>query len=119
MESRKPKKSRTHGEATKSSRDVRSSLSPAAIASRPQLKDRGKSAPLVPQTSKPKQEKHSIHASTSSRASARPKQDVDTPPLTPTSPLSPVQIQQEELSQDGSASRQVRNAVFYCISILV
>jgi hypothetical protein len=102
LESRKKTR---HDEATKSSRDVSSSLSPAAIASRPQLKDRGKSAPLVPQTSKPKQEKHSKHASKSSRASARPKQDVDTPPLTPTSPLSPVQNQQEELSQNGSASR--------------
>ena len=108
MESRKSKKTRSYGEASKISRDARSSLSPPAATSRPQLKDRVKSAPLVAQTARARQEKQSKHASTSVRSAAKGRQDVESPPPTPAYLLSPVLALQERPVQNVSASGQVR-----------
>ncbi|KAL8822644.1 MAG: hypothetical protein Q9191_006622 [Dirinaria sp. TL-2023a] len=109
MESRRSKTTRSHGEASKSARDPRSSLSPAH-SSRPHLKDRVKSAPLVAQTSRVRQDAiRSKHASTSARAASREKQYGNSPPLTPTPPLSPLFRQQAEPAQYANAHGQTRN----------
>lgn len=109
MESRRSKTTRSHGEASKSARDTRSSLS-AAHSSRPQLKDRVKSAPLVAQTSRVRQDvMRSKHPSTSARAASREKQYGNSPPLTPTPPLPPLLGQQGEPAQSANALGQTRN----------
>ena len=107
MESRKSKKTRSHAEASWSSRDVRSSLSPPVVISRPQLKDRVKSAPLVAQTGKARQEKLSKHISTSAGAATRVKQESVSSPVTSDPPPSPIFRPEERTSQSLSASGQV------------
>ena len=107
MESRKSKKTRSHAEASRSSRDVRSSLSPPVAISRPQIKDRVKSAPLVAQTGKARQEKLSKHVSTSAGAVTRGKHESVSSPSTSDAPPSPIFGPGERTSQSLSASGQV------------
>ncbi|KAL8797233.1 MAG: hypothetical protein Q9195_000700 [Heterodermia aff. obscurata] len=56
MESRRSKKTRFYGDASKTSRDPNQSLSSPSSASRPPLKDRVKSAPSIAQSAKSKHE---------------------------------------------------------------
>lgn len=120
MESRKSKKTRSYGEASRSSRDTRSSLSSPSATSRPHLKDRVKSAPLVAQTPKTRQEPQSKHASTSVRVVTRAAtQDVGSPPLTPESPISPKPNQEEKLPTTLNASGQVRTRYLLILALFV
>ena len=111
MEARKAKKTRSYGEASKSSRDARSSLSPPAATSRPQLKDRVKSAPLVASTAKIRPDKQSKHASALGRAGSRRTHEIDSPLSTPESSLSPKLRQEEGSLENERALGSVR--VYY------
>lgn len=77
MESKKPKKTRSHGEASKSSRNSHQPLSSPIAGSRPPLKDRVKSAPLIAQSTKTQHDGRARHAPV--KPAAREKEDVHNP----------------------------------------
>lgn len=100
MESRRSKKTRSYGEASKPSRDSHQSLSPPTSGSRPLLKDRVKSAPLVAQSAKIKHDARARHGTV--KPSPREEEGTQPPPSAPDYPSSRTAGQQESCTHTAS-----------------
>ena len=102
MESRRSKKTRSYGEASKPSRDSHQSLSPPTSGSRPLLKDRVKSAPLVAQSVKNKHDGRARHGTV--KPSLKEEDGTQPPPSAPDYPSSRTAGQQESCTHTASVS---------------